>query len=211
MNTVHRGLLALTVAILAILVAGSPSSASGYVSEAQSVDNIRRSVDYQSSDSDTLRLYRAFFDREPDAGGAIYWIGQTRNGVTPDDLAYGFAQSTEFALKYGTLSNTDFLNLIYQNMLGRTPDQGGFDYWLGQMSSGLTQHGVVRWVVANNEFINRYPYEALAPSNPGDSKNCSDFASRTAAQAWFDHHYSQFGDIAGLDQDNDLIACESLS
>ena len=202
----------LTAAVLAVLVAGSPGLASGYVSEAQSVDDIRRSVDYQPGDSGTLRLYRAFFDREPDTGGAIYWIGQTRSGdVTLDGVAYWFGQSTEFASRYGALSDTDFLNLVYQNLLGRTPDQGGFDYWLDQMDSGLTQHGVIRWVAANTEFINRYPYEALAPSNPGDSKNCPDFVSHVAAQAWFDHHYGQFGDVAGLDRDNDLVACETLS
>ncbi|MEO7721480.1 MAG: cell wall-binding repeat-containing protein [Pseudolysinimonas sp.] len=48
------------------------------------------------------------------------------------------------------------------------------------------------------------------PSNPGDTKNCSDFPNHAAAQAWFDYYYPYYGDIARLDQDNDLIACESL-
>ena len=60
-------------------------------------------------------------------------------------------------------------------MLGREPDQEGFNCWLDQITKGLTQHGVVRWVVANDEFIGRYPYEALAPLNPGDSKKLPGF------------------------------------
>jgi hypothetical protein len=65
--------------------------------------------------------------------------------------------------------------------------------------------------VANDEFMNRYPYSALPPLNPGDSKNCADFASQADAQAWFNHYFGQFGDVAVLDHDNDLIPCESLA
>lgn len=48
------------------------------------------------------------------------------------------------------------------------------------------------------------------PPNPGDTKNCSDFASRAEAQAWFNTYFPYYGDIAKLDGDNDGIACESL-
>jgi hypothetical protein len=48
------------------------------------------------------------------------------------------------------------------------------------------------------------------PANPGDTKNCSDFSTQAAAQAWFDYYYPYYGDVARLDQDGDLIACESL-
>jgi hypothetical protein len=46
--------------------------------------------------------------------------------------------------------------------------------------------------------------------HPGDTKNCTDFATWTEAQAWFDLYYPTEGDVANLDQDGDLIACESL-
>ncbi len=48
------------------------------------------------------------------------------------------------------------------------------------------------------------------PKNPGDTKNCSNFATWSQAQAWFDTYYPHYSDIAKLDQDNDLIACEGL-
>ncbi|WP_431277280.1 cell wall-binding repeat-containing protein [Leifsonia poae] len=48
------------------------------------------------------------------------------------------------------------------------------------------------------------------PANPGDTKNCGDFSTHAAAQAWFNYYYPYYGDIARLDQDNDLIACEQL-
>jgi hypothetical protein len=48
------------------------------------------------------------------------------------------------------------------------------------------------------------------PAHPGDIYNCSDFATQAEAQRWFNFYYPHYGDIAKLDGDNDLIACESL-
>jgi hypothetical protein len=49
------------------------------------------------------------------------------------------------------------------------------------------------------------------PANPGDTKNCSDFANYAAAKAWFDTYFPYYGDIANLDADGDGIPCESLA
>ena len=48
------------------------------------------------------------------------------------------------------------------------------------------------------------------PDNPGDSKNCGDFADYAEAKAWFDTYYEYYGDVANLDSDDDLEPCESL-
>jgi len=48
------------------------------------------------------------------------------------------------------------------------------------------------------------------PGNPGDTKNCSDFANYAEAKAWFDTYFPLYGDIAKLDNNNDGIPCESL-
>jgi hypothetical protein len=55
------------------------------------------------------------------------------------------------------------------------------------------------------------PPPPAGPSNPGDSKNCSDFANYADAKAWFDMYFPSYGDVAGLDADNDGIPCESLA
>lgn len=47
------------------------------------------------------------------------------------------------------------------------------------------------------------------PANPGDTKNCGDFPTWAAAQAWFNTYYPYYGDVAKLDNDHDGIACES--
>ncbi len=47
--------------------------------------------------------------------------------------------------------------------------------------------------------------------SPGDTKNCDDFGRQAQAQTWFDHYHPTYGDVAMLDGDNDLIACEELA
>lgn len=51
---------------------------------------------------------------------------------------------------------------------------------------------------------------AAPPPNPGDVVNCGDFSTWAEAQNWFNTYYPYYGDVAGLDADHDLIACELL-
>lgn len=76
-------------------------------------------------------LYKAAFNRTPDAEGMGYWLAQVdggRNIVT--DIATGFVNSPEFAAKYGTNpSISNYVDSLYQNVLGRVGDPGGVAYW----------------------------------------------------------------------------------
>jgi hypothetical protein len=54
------------------------------------------------------------------------------------------------------------------------------------------------------------PPPPTPPGNPGDTKNCSDFANWQQAQSWFLFYFPYYGDIAKLDGNNNGIACESL-
>lgn len=148
-----------TVGAVVCLADAAGAQGATTVEDAKTVEEVIVSVDYTEADADALRLYQAFFNRAPDDGGSIYWLEQRRDGATVEDLTWGFANSTEFVAEYGQLSDQVFLTLVYDNMLGRIADQHGFDYWLGEMSSGkLDQPGVVRWVTENTEFELRYPF-----------------------------------------------------
>lgn len=146
--------------LLASLTSLSPAAASP--PDPTNLDELRSSLAYRADHADLMRLYQAFFKRQPDLGGAIYWMGIYDDGASLDELAWSFANSAEFLNTYGAaLTNSEFLEIVYGNVLGRTPDPVGMAYWLDQMANGLSQHGVVRWVAANQEFINRHPFADL--------------------------------------------------
>jgi hypothetical protein len=137
------------------------------LADATTIDEIVAAQGYKPvSHGEILRLYHAFFGREPDVTGAKYWIVdvyETQSGDL-DQITGWFANpgQPEFAIQYADIAADDheaFLERVYNNMLGRVPDPAGFAYWLGLMNDGsLTRPGVVRYIGTDTEFIRSYPY-----------------------------------------------------
>ncbi len=88
-----------------------------------------------------VRLYSAYLSRPPDAEGFNYWLNFYENGVGLEEISENFALSQEFINTYGSLTSAEFVTLIYQNVLGRAPDQVGFNYWKGLLDSGALSYG----------------------------------------------------------------------
>ena len=99
------------------------------------------------------RLYNAFFRRDPDAAGLAYWADQATAGVPLEAIAGAFAQSGEFATTYGPLSDTEFVQLVYRNVLGRDADAGGLTYWTALLAGGTDRGTVMVGFSESAEFI----------------------------------------------------------
>lgn len=67
-------------------------------------------------------MYQGFFLRQPDPSGMGYWMRMWSGGLGLSDIAYNFANSDEFRVRYGSLRNDQFVDLVYRNVLCRTPD-----------------------------------------------------------------------------------------
>jgi len=90
-----------------------------------------------------LRIYKAYFDRAPDHGGLDYWVAKRKNGTKLNEVSSAFAASSEFKNTYGALSNGEFVTLVYENVLDRTPDAGGYAHWKGQLDTNKATRGQV--------------------------------------------------------------------
>lgn len=103
---------------------------------------------------DVYRLYRATLDRAPDLGGLTTWTMSLAQGRNMLSVVEGFTGSAEFIARYGATSNTDFVTLLYRNVLDRDPDAGGLTTWTGSLQNGsLTRSEVVRNFAASAEFV----------------------------------------------------------
>ncbi len=72
----------------------------------------------RSTRAQVIRLYFAYFNRPPDHGGLAYWTAQIGEGKHDiNDVSNNFASSHEFKTTYGQLSNSDFVTLVYLNVL----------------------------------------------------------------------------------------------
>lgn len=114
---------------------------SGAMTKAQVIDAFLHSQEFEGRIAPIVRLYFAYFLRIPDYGGLQYWINQYMNGMSLGSISDGFAASLEFQQRYGNLTTEEFVTLIYQNVLGRNPDPGGYTYWVGQLNSGAMTRG----------------------------------------------------------------------
>lgn len=96
-----------------------------------------------------IELYIAFFNRVPDADGMSYWIDQIKAGMNVDQLSASFydaaVQFTALTGYSASMSNEQFVRIIYQNVLGRSgdtaPPDADVNYWATQLSTGASSKG----------------------------------------------------------------------
>lgn len=105
--------------------------------------------------SDSIkRLYLAYFIRQPDNAGFLYWLAQCQKGVSLGLISASFAGSPEFKARYGTPVTADFIRLVYRNVLQRDPDPEGFAFWTKQIDGRIATRGQMMVNFAQSaEFI----------------------------------------------------------
>lgn len=164
-------------------------------------------------------LYDSVLGRSPAPAEVSGWVAAIAAGMNRGAVALGFLYSTEHL--------TTVIDGYFVDLLARHLDPSGTTYWVTAVQRGSRDEQIIAGIVASAEYLARFgitpgvvtpptaPPITLPPTstppNPGDTKNCSDFATQAQAQAWFDTYYPYYGDVARLDADNDRIACESLS
>lgn len=113
-------------------------------------------LDIDGNAGKAYRIYEAAFNRLPDLPGLGWWINSLDVGVSLHQIAAFFITSKEFVDTYGALDNSQFVTALYQNVHGRAPDQGGFDYWLPLL---------------NNQVLNRADVLQLFSESPENQAN----------------------------------------
>jgi hypothetical protein len=93
-------------------------------------------------------LYETFFNRAPDADGAAYWTGLLAKGLPRSAALASFTfspENTQFTQRmFGdnhVRSEIDTVTDFYRGLLGRLPDDSGFQYWLGRFRTAQCSGG----------------------------------------------------------------------
>jgi hypothetical protein len=119
----------------------------------------------EASDGPAFRLYSAYFARDPEYAGLVYWSARIRTGTSVRAVSAFFADSSEFRNTYGTLDDAAFVNLVYRNVLGRRPDAGGLRFWIDQLRTGRnTRAGVMAGFSESSEHVRRLSYRVTTSS-----------------------------------------------
>jgi hypothetical protein len=129
---------------------GGPSA------RAQVALNFFNSPEFQTDAALAIDAYITALNRDPDYAGFTYWTNQLKQGVTQLTMLNTFITSAEFTAIYGSTTNTQFVTLVYQNVLNRAPDTNGLNYWVGQLNGGVSRGSVLQ------SFANGAEYQTLS-------------------------------------------------
>jgi hypothetical protein len=100
--------------------------------------------DINGNAGQAYRIYKAAFDRAPDAYGLGFWIDTLDRGQTLAQVASGFLSSDEYVGRYGAgITDRAFINNLYHNVLHRDADDGGAAYWGSRLASGSSRGQVL--------------------------------------------------------------------
>jgi len=89
-------------------------------------------------------LYIFYFNRAPDWDGFNYWKSRDyEDSEALNKLSLSFSQNEVFISTYSNLNNREFVEAIYQNVLGKDGDEEGILYWTNELDSGVSRSDMV--------------------------------------------------------------------
>jgi len=106
-------------------------------------DDTMVALDINGSAGQIYRLYQAAFDRVPDVGGLAFWLARADLGDSMMQIANYFSQNKEYIDLYANTSNEQFVTKLYEHVLDRPPEGGGYDFWVGNLNAGATNRDEV--------------------------------------------------------------------
>ncbi len=138
---IARLLIALSLTAITLVAVPAPASA---VADPTACPGITDSID---------RLYSAYFLRAPESDGFAYWVDEWATGRRDlPGISSHFEASTEFDELYGDLTDQGFVELLYQNVLGRAGDSEGVGYWTTRLQTD-TRGTIMLLFAESPEFV----------------------------------------------------------
>jgi hypothetical protein len=151
-------MMILMVGVLALGPTALPVPASAGTTTAVSQNEVHQEL---------YRLYAAYFLREPDSEGMQFWTAHRLAGMSLAEVSSRFAGSREFHLRYGSLSDAQFVERVYRNLFDRAPDPEGRQHWTNLLAHGMTRGQMMLHVSDSVEFRRATAGDAMPePARP---------------------------------------------
>ena len=121
-------------------------------------------------------LYEAGLGRQAAFLGLNFWIDRFEAGNSLTRIAQSFLDSDEFADTVGdplTLTDGEFIDGLFENVIGRPPNPPGFEFWTGRLADGATRAQTLLAFAIEPENADQSP-EVLTLQPIGDADGPAD-------------------------------------
>ncbi len=118
-------------------------------SEAQVALSLESSPEYLSTVVENA--FTTLLNRPADATGLANWVQYLNNNAPVSAMIANIAASTEFFADAGG-TNSGFVNLLYQDLLNRSPDPTGMAAFTGELNAGISTYIVAYQILSSNEY-----------------------------------------------------------
>lgn len=134
--------------------AASPSELSAWSAldtNAEVIAGVEHSPEALAFVDPLIRLYQGAFNRVPDVSGLSANVNEMRDAHhTIYDMAKAFVHSQEFTDLYGSLTDAQYVEQLYHNVLGRVGTQTEVDAWL---ATGQDRAHILVGFTESAEFV----------------------------------------------------------
>ena len=96
------------------------------------------------------RLFQTFFGRPASTSDLQYWVSRLDKHTSVTTIANKFAASSEFKRLYGKMTNSQYVDAIYNNALGHPADAATNAALTAQLTLHRTSRALVALQVANS-------------------------------------------------------------
>jgi hypothetical protein len=125
----------------------------GWMSRADTVMNFINSEEFNRAGRFIAGLYVGVLGRDAEFDGWLFQRNALVTGWTSQEqLVPAFLGSAEFGLKYGTLTDTAFVQLLYRNILGREGSMAEVDFQRSVLQAGTMRQQMAQSFLNAPEF-----------------------------------------------------------
>jgi hypothetical protein len=128
----------------------------GGLPRASLIEAFMDSEEFFSEGKFIAQTYLGILTRDAEYSGFRDWLAALLAGLSHEQIVQTFLESGEFKARFGSsLTNGQFVERMYLNILLRSSDPNGLNYWVGQLNSGqMTRAQLALSFLDSDEFQN---------------------------------------------------------
>ncbi len=129
------------------LFAWSDRFAIGFATKPDLIADLTMAPPRRNSAGSVYRSFHVAYQRRPDLTEIRAWLKRYEAGADTETIIGELLSSTEWTNSHGSLTDAEFIEVIYRNARGRPPTAGVRNYWTRRLANGRTRASMAAYFV----------------------------------------------------------------